>query len=68
MATPAQPQMAHRSWYLAADVADRLADAVDELHHVSRRPKHAVLAAVLAVAFEHEAEILARLLSGSPAA
>jgi hypothetical protein len=53
--------MRHRSWYLAADVADRLAAAVDDIHWLTRQPKHAVLGAALAVALEHQDEIVARL-------
>lgn len=58
--TPAAP-MARRSWYLPADVADRLAVLVDDIHHATRRPKHEVLAAALGVAAEHRADIEARL-------
>lgn len=53
--------MRHRSWYLTADVADRLAAAVDDIHFRTRRPKHEVLGAAIAVALEHEQDILARL-------
>jgi hypothetical protein len=53
--------MAHRSWYLAADVAERLAAAVDDIHFRTRRPKHEVLGATVAVALEHEDEIIGRL-------
>jgi hypothetical protein len=60
--------MRHRSWYLAADVADRLAAVVDDIHHVTRRPKHEVLSAAVAVAVEHQAEILARLTGKGEAA
>jgi hypothetical protein len=61
MSTPAPPQMRHRSWYLAADVAERLAAVVDDIHFRTRRPKHEVLGAALAVALEHQDEIMARL-------
>jgi hypothetical protein len=53
--------MQTRSWYLAADVADRLAAAVDDIHWRTRRPKHEVLAAALGVALEHQGEIVDRL-------
>jgi hypothetical protein len=53
--------MSHRSWYLPADAAEQLAAVVDEIHHVARKPKHEVLSAAVAVAVEHQAEILARL-------
>jgi hypothetical protein len=61
MSTPAQPPMAHRSWYLSADVADRLAAVVNELHFSTRRPKNEVLGAAITVALEHQEDILARL-------
>jgi hypothetical protein len=53
--------MRHGSWYLSADAADRLAAVVDELHWTTRRPKHEVLSAAVAVAVEHQADILALL-------
>jgi len=60
-ATSDRPRMAHRSWYLRADVADHLADVVTDLHFTTRRPRHEVLAAVIEVAVDHRAEIEARL-------
>jgi hypothetical protein len=65
--TPPRPPMAHRSWYLRADVAESLADVVTDLHFTTRRPRHEVLAAVIEVAVGHRAEIAARLTSGSAA-
>ena len=59
--THERPPMAHRSWYLRADVADSLADVVTDLHFTTRRPRHEVLAAVIEVAVGHRAEIEARL-------
>ena len=59
--TPDRPPMAHRSWYLRADVADSLAGVVNDLHFATRRPRHEVLAAVISVAVDHRAEIEARL-------
>jgi hypothetical protein len=59
--TPDRPAMAHRSWYLRADVADSLAHVVNDLHFATRRPRHEVLAAVISVAVDHRAEIEARL-------
>ena len=53
--------MRRASWYLPADVADRLAQLVDDIHYATRRRKHEVLAATLTVAAEHQEEILARL-------
>jgi hypothetical protein len=61
IATPDRPPMAHRSWYLRADIADRLADVVTDLHFTTRRPRHEVLAAVIRVAVDHRAEIEAQL-------
>jgi len=57
--------MRRRSWYLPADVADRLARVVDDIHFTTRRPKHEVLAAAVTIAVEHQEEILARL-NGRP--
>jgi hypothetical protein len=61
MSKPPAPPMANRSWYLPADVADALAAAVEDIHFTTRRPKHEVIAAAVAVALEHRPEILARL-------
>jgi hypothetical protein len=63
-ATPPAPRMRHRSYYLAADVADQLAEAVDDLHFATRAPKHVVLSAVVAVALAHRAEVVAALAGG----
>lgn len=54
-------QVTRRSWYIDRESADRLAAALEDLHFRSRRPKHEVLGAAVAVALEHEADILARL-------
>jgi hypothetical protein len=61
MTAPAPPPMAHRSWYMNRVLADRLAATVDDIHFRTRRPKHEVLGAAVAVALEHEADIVARL-------
>jgi hypothetical protein len=66
MSKPAAP-MKHRSWYLPADVADRLAAAVSDIHFRTRRPKNEVLTAVVDVALEHESDIMARLTAGGEA-
>jgi predicted transcriptional regulator len=58
------PIMSRRSWYMNAAVADRLAEAVDELHWSTRRPKHEVLAAAVAVALDDPDAIQARLMTG----
>jgi hypothetical protein len=65
--TPQPGPMAHRSWYLRADVAERLADVVTDLHFTTRRPRHEVLAAVIEVAVDHRAEIEARLAKAGAA-
>ncbi len=57
-------RMQSRSWYLPADVADRLAVVVDDIHFSTRRPKHEVLAAALAVAIEHQDDIMTKLTTG----
>lgn len=57
----APPTMDRRSWYMSKAVADALAEEVDELHYATRRPKHEVLAALIAVAMEHRDEVRARL-------
>lgn len=53
--------MAHRSWYVDREMADAFAAAVDDLHFTTRRPKHEVIAAALAVALDHREAIRARL-------
>lgn len=53
--------MDRRSWYMPAESAAALAAAVDDLHYATRQPKHAVLAALLAVALEHQDEARERL-------
>jgi len=53
--------MARRSWYLPQADADRLASLVDDLHFMTRRPRHEVLAAVVGVIVGHRAEIEERL-------
>jgi predicted transcriptional regulator len=57
----AAPEMTRRSYYLPKEAADALAEALDDLHYATRRPKHAVLAEMLAVALEHRADVEARL-------
>ena len=62
------PVMSRRSWYMDATVADELAAAVDAIHFATRRPKHEVLAAAVAVALKHKSDIEARLQAGSTGA
>ena len=54
-------EMDRRSWYMPRESADALAQLVDDLHYATRRPKHEVLAAVIAVALAHRSEIENRL-------
>ncbi|QKW32581.1 hypothetical protein HUT17_05520 (plasmid) [Nocardiopsis flavescens] len=35
--------MTRRSWYASADAVEALAKAVDDIHHATRAPKHAVV-------------------------
>lgn len=58
---PSDDTMDRRSWYMSKAVADALAEEVDELHFATRRPKHEVLAALIAVAMEHGDEVRSRL-------
>jgi hypothetical protein len=62
--TPEQPSKAvmdRRSWYMPRESADALAAAVEELHHVTRKPKHAVMAALVAVALDHLPDVEQRV-------
>jgi hypothetical protein len=45
--------MDRRSWYMPKESADALAAALEELHFATRQPKHAIMAALVAVALEH---------------
>lgn len=56
--------MDRRSWYMPKAVADALADAVEDLHYATRRPKHEVLKALVEVALEHRGEARDRLRGG----
>lgn len=53
--------MDRRSWYMPKSTADALADAVEDLHFGTRRPKHEVLRALVEVALEHRGEAQSRL-------
>lgn len=48
--------MDRRSWYMPRDSAEALAAAVDDLHWSTRRPKHEIVAALVAVAVRHADE------------
>ncbi|WP_163549148.1 hypothetical protein [Candidatus Frankia nodulisporulans] len=58
---PLAPAMDRRSWYMPRASAAALAAAVEDLHYATRQPKHAVLAALLAVALEHQDDARRRL-------
>jgi hypothetical protein len=53
--------MDRRSWYMPKSSADALADAVEDLHFDTRRPKHEVLRALVEVALAHRGEAAAKL-------
>ena len=56
-----EPAMVRRSWYLARGTADGLAAVVDDLHHETRKPRHEVLAAIVATALGHLDEARGKL-------
>jgi len=66
--TTSPSAMRRRTVYIAADIADRLDAVVDDIHYATRRPKHEVLAAAVAVALDHRADIEARLAGKADAA
>jgi hypothetical protein len=49
--------MDRRSWYMPRESADALAAAVEEMHFTTRRPKHVIVAALVAVALNHLDEV-----------
>jgi len=53
--------MDRRSWYMPKSSADQLAEAVEDLHFDTRRPKHEVLRALVEVALQHRDEARERL-------
>lgn len=55
------PGMDRRSWYMPRESADALASAIEELHFSTRQPKHAVLAALVAVALDHIDDVRKRV-------
>lgn len=57
--------MDRRSWYMPRASADALAEAVEDLHYDTRKPKHEVLRALVEVALEHRGEARA-VLKGKP--
>lgn len=60
-ATDPQPVSVRRSWYMPRASADALAAAIEDLHFATRRPKQEVIAALIAVALEHQEEARQRL-------
>jgi len=55
------PTMDRRSWYMPKESADALASALEEIHFTTRRPKHVILAALVAVALEQLDDVRERL-------
>ncbi len=45
-------------------MADDLSATVEDLHHETRRHKHTILGAIIAVALSHPDEVRARLAAG----
>lgn len=46
-----------RSWYTTADAADAFSAAVDDIHHATRVPKHAVVAALMQAAVDQASRV-----------
>ena len=57
--------MDRRSWYMPKASADALAAAVDDLYFATRKPKHAILAALVDAALAARSDVQARLESGT---
>jgi len=53
--------MDRRSWYMPRASAEALAALVEDLHYETRRPKHEVLAAVVAAALGQKEAVLRQL-------
>lgn len=58
--------MDRRSWYMPKAVADALADAVEDLHYATRRPKHEVLRALVEAALENQDQVREKLTKDNP--
>lgn len=50
-----------RSWYLSETTADALAEAVEDLHFATRKPKNVILDALIAAALEQRDTVAASL-------
>ncbi|MFF2378644.1 hypothetical protein ACFVUW_30085 [Streptomyces xiamenensis] len=61
---PKKTTMTRRSWYLEAEVADRFADLVDDIHHETRIPRHRVISALLTEAVDQAPAVQRRLMRG----
>ena len=60
--TPAaETKRVRRSWYLSETTADALAEAVEDLHFATRKPKNVILDALIAAALEHRDDVAASL-------
>lgn len=55
------PAMDRRSWYMPKESADALAAALEDLHWSTRKPKHAIMAVLVAVALEHLDDVRQRI-------
>ncbi|MFG2716590.1 hypothetical protein ACGFX2_39665 [Streptomyces goshikiensis] len=62
----AEPEMSRRSWYTTTTAIDAFAQAVDDLHHATRVPKHAVVAALMEAAVTHKADVYHQLMERHP--
>ena len=56
--------MDRRSWYMPRANAEALAALIEDLHYETRRPKHEVLAAVVAAALGQKEAVRQRLEDG----
>ncbi|MFD7509998.1 hypothetical protein ACFV5N_11745 [Streptomyces sp. NPDC059853] len=61
---PRKAGKTRRSWYLDADVADRFADLVDDIHHQTRIPRHRVISALLTEVIDHAPTVQRKLMRG----
>ena len=60
-AAESKVQRVRRSWYLSETTADALAEAVEDLHFATRKPKNVILDALIAAALEQRDTVAASL-------
>lgn len=60
-AAESKVQRVRRSWYLSESTADALAEAVEDLHFATRKPKNVILDALIAAALEQRETVAASL-------